>query len=79
MFVFNILTIFVGVVSIIVNIWIAKYNVGKNRVIYEIIQVNSNDVNQKLNSGDYTILYVGRDNWDKTIYTLGKVNPVKSI
>ena len=65
MFTFSILTILVGIITIIVNIGIAIYNAGKNRKIYEIETISTNSpesVNQKLKKGDYTILYVGPGN-----------------
>lgn len=65
MSVFNILTIVVGVASIIANIFIAQYNIGRNRKIYEIITMNSLDlinVNKALKNGDYTILHVSQAN-----------------
>ncbi len=76
--IFSILIISVGIITIIVNIWIAKYNVGKNRKIYTIKTVEASKeevVNQKLQSGDYTILYVGpgRQN-DSKLYVLGQLN-----
>jgi len=53
MTVVNILTIFIGLATIIANICIAIYNVGKNRKIYEIENLsNVSDVNKKLENGD---------------------------
>lgn len=74
--VFNILTIFIGLATIIANICIAIYNAGENRKIYEIENLsNASDVNKRLENGDYTILYVGADFKlvDKVIYILGRV------
>lgn len=73
---FNILTIFIGLTTIITNICIARYNAGKNRTIYEIENLsNISDVNKKLVSGDYAVLYVGADFKliDKVVYILGRV------
>ena len=58
------LTILVGVGSIIANIWIAKENAGKIRVIYGTEQMNISQDNKvlkeklksMLNSGNYTVL-----------------------
>lgn len=74
--IFNILTIFIGLATIIANICIARYNAGKNRKIYEIENLNNTaDVNKRLENGDYTILYVGADFKlvDKVTYILGRV------
>lgn len=74
----TILNFLIGTVTIIVNICIAIYNVGKNRKIYEIepiINGSKENVNEKLKSGDYTILYVGPGKLiEQTTYILGKVN-----
>lgn len=78
---FNIYTFLIGIVTIVVNVYIAIYNVGKNRKIYEIDQIFSNDkeaVNKKLRSDDYTILYVGAGEREKEkIYLLGKLTERK--
>lgn len=72
-----ILAFLVGIVTIIVNICIAIYNVGKNRKIYEIepmVNGTRENVNVKLKSGDYTILYVGPGKQtEQTTYILGKL------
>jgi len=79
----NVVTIIIGIVTIIVNILIAIYNVGKNRKIYEIETINTVDppkeINNKLENGDYTILYVGPvyDRNSRT-YVLGKLNSKKN-
>ena len=75
----NIVTIIVAIVSILVNIGIARYNIGKNRKIFEIITINDDsgkNVNKTLNSGDYTILHVSPCNKDigSKTYVLGKLN-----
>ena len=73
----TILTFLVGIVTIIVNICIAIYNIGKNRKIYEIepmVDGTRENVNEKLKSGDYAILYVGQgQHIEKTTYILGKL------
>lgn len=59
------ITIVVSVISIVVNILIARYNVGKNRKIYGVKTIASldlNDVNEELENGDYTILHVSQAN-----------------
>ena len=75
---FSLITIIVGIATIIVNILIAKYNVGKNRKIYGIKTVDTNDeknVNKILQNEDYTILHVGPGKQVNTkIYVLGKLN-----
>ena len=74
----TILTFFIGILTIVVNICIAIYNVGKNRKIYEIdpmINGSKETVNEKLRSKDYTILYVGPGKQiEQTTYILGKVS-----
>ena len=82
---YAILTILVGVGSIIANIWIAKENAGKNRVIYTVeeMSINSNpksqeDLNKKLSSENYTILAVSTPPSTMAmmrIYSLGKIKP----
>ena len=62
---------------------IARENAGKNRVIYEVEEViiggnlegNFKLLNEKLNSGKYTILNVSIDlgNTSQRIYSLGKI------
>jgi len=81
MIIFNVLTILIGVATIVGNIWIARYNVGKNRTVYEVETLSiggiktMEDINKKLNKGNYTILQVGQDlrNCNKVQYTLGRV------
>ena len=63
---------------------IAKENAGKNRVVYSTEQkdVGANDralkeeLNQMLNSGNYTILsaFVNLGNTTQTRFVLGKIN-----
>jgi hypothetical protein len=61
-----------------VNICIAIYNVGKNRKIYEIepmVNGTRENVNEKLKSDDYAILYVGPGKQlEQTTYILGKLS-----
>jgi len=75
---FNILIIIISLATIIVNICIAIYNVGKNRKIYEIEPIANGtreNVNEKLKSGDYAILYVGPGKLlEQTTYILGKLS-----
>lgn len=75
------LPIFIGIMTIIVNICIAIYNVGKHRIIYDIEEVRVDRTSEnylaklkdKLNEAKYTILNVFQDNERKTtLYTLGK-------
>ena len=83
--IFYSLTILVGLGSIIANIWIAKENAGKNRVIYTIeeMPINSNpksqeELNKKLSSGNYTVLTVSTPSSTVAmmrIYSLGKIKP----
>ena len=77
----SVLTMVVGVGSIIANIWIAIYNVGKNRTIYEIEEVvvsapmrGTQEINKKLSRGEYTVLDIHEDTADicSKIYILGK-------
>lgn len=76
--IFSIITIIVGILTILVNIMIAKYNLGKNRKIYEIKTVETNDekeVNKLLQNEDYTILHIGAGrSFLNKIYVLGKLN-----
>lgn len=84
MIIFNILTIFIGIATIIANIWIARYNIGKNRIIYstEEITIHTNQkdcfkkLNAKLSTGTYTILTTYQDarNTRNNIYVVGEVN-----
>ena len=77
----EIIAIFVGIGTVIANYLIAHYNVGKNRIIYEIeeIRVQSHSdfktLNDKLNIGKHTLLNTYQDvrNYANTIYVLGKV------
>lgn len=75
--IFNISTILVGIGSIVANIYIARYNAGKNRKIYEIKTISTLDlgaINKELNNGDYTILHVGEGNHvGARSYVLGKI------
>jgi len=73
---------FIGIISIIVNICIVIYNVGKNRIIYDIEEIRTDrtlknyleKLKDKLKGSQYTILNVFQDNERKTtLYTLGKV------
>jgi len=66
------------------NTKINAENAGKNRVIHEIDQIDTSkrdpafkDLNDKLNSGDYTILsaFVNHGNTSQTRYVLGKIKP----
>ncbi len=78
---FNILTILIGIATIIANIWIARYNAGKNRKIYEIKSLftgdgsNLDDINKELSNKDYAILHIGQDfsNTRRIRYILGRV------
>jgi len=79
---FNILTIFIGIGSIIANIYIARYNVGKNRTIYDVEEIMVErkatvKLKDKLNTGEFTILtsYPNpSDGYKKSsIYVLGKI------
>lgn len=57
----NNLTVIVGILTMIVNIFIARYNVGKNRKIYgvkTIAVLGVDEVNKELQNGEYTILHV---------------------
>ena len=77
--------IVIGIVSVIANIGIAIYNIGKNRTIYEVerILVYSNNVERdenalvrpKLSTGEYTVLHVQQlaPGKDILIYILGKI------
>lgn len=71
------LSAIVGILTIIVNILIARYNVGKNRKIYEVRTLSvlgTNDINKELKNGDYTILHVEPGNHIGAImYVLGKL------
>lgn len=81
--IFNTLTILVGIGSIIVNIWMTRYNVGKNRIIYDVEEImvdktKSNcfeNLNKKLNVGEYTVLNTYQDKGDSQtrIFVLGKI------
>ena len=79
---FNIFTIIINVVSIVVNIGIARYNVGKNRKIYEVKTISTlgvDDINKELKKGDYTILSVGQGNHiGAVMYVLGKLKWIKN-
>jgi hypothetical protein len=77
-----IINIIVAIAGIVVNIWIAKYNAGKNRKIYEIKPFfvgpgkgKLEDVNEALKSGDWTILHIGQDLKDirSVDYVLGRL------
>ena len=80
-FIFNLLTIFIGIATIITNIWIARYNAGKNRKIHEIKSLftgdgaNLDDINKELSNKDYAILHIGQDfsNTRRIRYILGRV------
>lgn len=81
----------IGVVTVIVNILIAlgniivlKINVGKNRTIYESEEITVNilekknfkPLNEKLSSGNYTILNVMQEsNPLVEHFIIGKINP----
>ena len=78
----NILTIVIGIATIVANIWIARYNAGKNRKIYEIKPFyvgpgrgNLDDINKALDKGDYTILHIGQNlkNVSTVDYILGRI------
>jgi len=75
------IAIVIGILTILGNIGIALYNVGKNRKIYKIKTISTNDpkdVNKILGNGDYTILHVGHgDEMQSKIYVLGKLNSKK--
>lgn len=74
--------IIIGVMTVIINILIAKYNVGKNRIIYDVEEIRVDrtlpnyleELRNKLKKSEYTILNVFQDNVHKTsLYTIGKV------
>ena len=77
------LTLLLNLVAIIVNIFIAIYNIGKNRIIYEVEEVgiskdDSNsmlELNKKLSSGKYTILNTQQDMGNTRMYkyVLGRI------
>lgn len=78
-------TIIIGIGSIIANIWITRYNMGKNRLIYDIERIISSGdhknreeeekIRPKLKSGEYTVLNIFQDagNSRNTVYILGKI------
>lgn len=73
----NNLSTIIGILTMIVNILIARYNVGKNRKIYEVKTLSvlgTNDINKELKNGDYAILHVGPGNHiGAVMYVLGKL------
>ena len=77
------LTMVIGLLSIVANIWITRYNAGKNRKIYEALSIDTGSiesVNSKLKHGDYTILYVGAgEQISNTRYILGRVTKKISV
>lgn len=74
-------TLIIGLLSIATNIFITFYNAGRNRKIYEIKPLftgeghTEKEINEVLDRGDYTILYVGQDlsNTRRFKYILGRV------
>jgi len=84
---FNILTILIGIGSIIANIWIARYNIGKNRTIYDVEKIPDWDrglaraIRPKLKSGEYTILNIFQDkgNTSNLICILGKIKKNEEV
>ena len=81
--IFNVLAIIIGIITIIVNIRIAKYNAGKNRIIYETEEMPVHkdrkdafkELNDKLNTQKYTVLTVYQDksNFSISRYVLCKI------
>lgn len=71
--------------TIAANKQIAKDNAGKNRIIYGIAierveegnETSKRAINDKLNTGNYTILSSFQDigRYTQTVYTLGKIHP----
>lgn len=81
----QVISILVGVITVIANIWIARYNAGKNRIIYgtEVATISMDrkqsieELNGKLSAGEYAILTTIQDKADgysQTFkYILGKI------
>ncbi len=78
----TIVTLTIGLLTILSNIGITIYNAGKNRKIYEIKPFHVgpgkgtlDDINEALNQGDYTILHIGQNLKDtRTVdYILGRL------
>ena len=75
--------VIISVLSIVVNFIIYKLNAGKNRVIYEIEEITVRTdirdgfkaVNEKLNTGQYTILSTYKEIGEtpNRLYCLGKI------
>jgi hypothetical protein len=77
-------TVTIGIITIVVNVCIACYNVGKNRAIYDVRLesfVENNKPQEKalsdlLSTGKYTILITEKmdlASGDKYTYHLGKI------
>jgi len=74
--------ILIAIFSITANIYIKHKNSGKNTVIYAMEEMSIDasrqnpldELNVKLNSGQYTVMNIIQDvgNYTKRIYTLGK-------
>ena len=62
------------------NLKVNEENAGKNRTIYDIEVMSSNDISNlkiKLSSGDYTILnaFAHPSSGEKTVIVIGKIKP----
>jgi len=89
---FNSITIIIGFITILVNIGIAIYNIGKNRIIYDVKEIIINTgagkgcfdkLRSELNKGEFTILTSYLDPGDSRhhtkVYVLGKVRKRKFL